>query len=64
MKNSLDSLQHEIAMNHCSEKNCATCFENRGCMYEQFSISATYPLQEPSPESDLNTENHRYPMRA
>jgi len=20
----------------CNEKKCATCFENRGCMYEQY----------------------------
>ena len=28
----------------CSEKKCATCFENRGCMYEQYFAAPTSNL--------------------
>jgi len=28
----------------CSEKKCATCFENRGCMYEQYFAIPTFNL--------------------
>src|SRR4029079_3088891 len=28
----------------CSEKKCATCYENRGCMYEQYFSAPTFNL--------------------
>ena len=43
MKHSIDySPQNETVMPYdlCSEKSCATCFENRGCIYEQHLFAA------------------------
>jgi len=43
MKHSLDySPQNATVMPYelCSEKTCATCFENRGCIYEQHLFAA------------------------
>jgi len=38
MKNSRDHLKHatQAPEEPCSEQKCATCFENRGCMFEQY----------------------------
>jgi hypothetical protein len=38
MKNSMDHLKHATPATEepCSEQKCATCFENRGCMFEQY----------------------------
>jgi len=43
MKHSIDySPQNATVMQYelCSEKTCATCFENRGCIYEQHLFAA------------------------
>ena len=43
MKHSIDySPQKAKVMQYelCSEKTCATCFENRGCIYEQHLFAA------------------------
>lgn len=29
----------------CSEKKCVTCFENRGCIYEQYLISVSHTIE-------------------
>jgi hypothetical protein len=29
----------------CSEKKCVTCFENRGCIYEQYLIAMTHNIE-------------------
>jgi len=34
------ALKHEL----CSEKKCVTCFQNRGCMYEQYFAAPTSNL--------------------
>ena len=40
MKNVIDHSKDETASQQpCSEKKCATCFANRGCMYEQHPAS-------------------------
>ncbi len=51
MKNSTDQLQEsvEIKRHLCSEKTCITCFENRGCIYEQYP-AATYDMDQSHPE--------------
>lgn len=37
MKNLRDYLTEAAVQDHsCSEKTCATCFENRGCIYEMY----------------------------
>jgi hypothetical protein len=35
------TLKHQV----CSEKTCITCFENRGCMYEQYLFAATHNIE-------------------
>ncbi|MBL7740576.1 MAG: hypothetical protein JNK14_15260 [Chitinophagaceae bacterium] len=44
MKNSTNDRQEPTAVQNepCSEKKCASCFENRGCMYEQNHSAARY----------------------
>jgi hypothetical protein len=32
--------------NECSEKACATCFENRGCMFEQYIFALMHKAGE------------------
>jgi len=46
MKDSNDHSQDPNVVEHelCSEKKCATCFENRGCMYEQYFAASTFKL--------------------
>jgi len=46
MKNSNGYSQDLTAIRDelCSEKKCATCFENRGCMYEQYFAASTFNL--------------------
>ena len=48
MKNSIDHSGDTAAIKNqpCSEKTCVTCFENRGCMYEQYLIAGTYNIEE------------------
>jgi hypothetical protein len=38
MKNSNDHPQQSTVVDHrvCNETKCATCFQNRGCIYEQY----------------------------
>jgi hypothetical protein len=35
-----------IKQHVCSEKTCITCFQNRGCMYEQYLFVATDNIEE------------------
>jgi hypothetical protein len=46
MKNLTGYSQDPIALKYelCDEKKCATCFENRGCMYEQYFAAPTFNL--------------------
>jgi len=46
MKDSIRNSQDQTAIRYelCSEKKCATCFENRGCMYEQPFAAPTFNL--------------------
>ncbi|HEV8507180.1 MAG TPA: hypothetical protein VGQ53_17335 [Chitinophagaceae bacterium] len=44
MKDSTSYSQDPTAVKYefYSEKKCATCFENRGCMYEQYLATPTF----------------------
>jgi len=46
MKDSTGYSQDSTAVKYelCSEKKCATCFENRGCIYEQYFAAPTFNL--------------------
>ncbi len=61
-----------IREHECSEKTCINCFENRGCMYEQYvmaamqAIEVSYPLQQQREDhnpaiwkqADINSANY------
>ncbi|MEI9943536.1 MAG: hypothetical protein WDN26_04885 [Chitinophagaceae bacterium] len=48
MKNSINNTQDAtpVRQQPCSEKACATCFENGGCIYEHYLIAATHFIKE------------------
>jgi len=48
MKNSIDHLKNATVATDesCSEEKCATCFENRGCMFEQYVSALTKKIEE------------------
>jgi len=47
MKNSFDQTTAESPGHEmCSAKTCATCFENRGCIYEHYMSVAVNKKQE------------------
>ena len=56
MKESIANSQDATTMKHhvCSEKTCITCFENRGCMYEQYLSAAILNME--TSHSELHTE--------
>ena len=59
MKNSIAAGQDEpVVQQSCSEKKCITCFENGGCMYDQYMIITTYH----SEGSHLQKENSALPQ--
>jgi len=43
-------MQYEL----CSEKTCGTCFENRGCMYEQHLFAAILNMDLSQMEKQMN----------
>jgi hypothetical protein len=43
-----------IKQHECSEKTCINCFENRGCMYEQYAIAAMHAIEESYPAQKQN----------
>jgi hypothetical protein len=51
MKDSIAYKQDATAIkqHECSEKTCINCFENRGCMYEQYVIAAMQAIEESYP---------------
>jgi len=65
MKDSSFYLQ-EQAINHllCNEKRCATCFENRGCMYEQYLFVLMQSMQTAHLNTQLNKESSAMIKRA
>jgi hypothetical protein len=46
MKDPVGYSQDETVIKYelCSEKKCATCFANRGCMYEQYPAAPAFNL--------------------
>jgi len=48
MKNSIDRLKRETdaTSETCNEEKCATCFENRGCMFEQYVSAMMNKIEE------------------
>jgi hypothetical protein len=59
MKNSIDNTKDVIPIRHeqCSEKTCATCFENRGCIYEQYPVAAIHTIEESYLQSTIDTNS-------
>lgn len=56
MKNSIDQSQEETGQQQpCSEKACATCFENRGCMYDRYIPAMTSNTNKPRPQQVMET---------
>jgi hypothetical protein len=64
MKNSNEQLQQETVKEPCSEKACATCFEHRGCMYEQFSSVLIYGMDKSNPGHSIDNTNQSIAKRA
>jgi len=48
MKDAFEHPQDSTAPKNeeCSEKKCATCFANRGCMYDVYSMTPAFNLKE------------------
>lgn len=48
-----------VKQHECSEKTCANCFENRGCMYAEYPMTAIQNMvesrraQQPPEENNL-----------
>jgi hypothetical protein len=59
MKNSNDYLQSSTSIKQepCSEKTCATCFANRGCIYEQYPVAAIHNREESHIESRIDNDS-------
>jgi len=59
MKDSINYSQDPTAMQHdiCSEKKCATCFENRGCIYEQYFLVGIQNMEKFHAGSQINIAN-------
>ena len=47
MKDAIEHSQESTAIEDetCSEKKCATCFANRGCMYDVYSMVPAFNLK-------------------
>jgi len=47
MKNSVEKTLLETGLEDktCSEQECATCFENRGCIYEQYVAALIHTIE-------------------
>ena len=47
MKDAFEHSQDSTAIEGetCSEKKCATCFANRGCMYDVYSMIPAFNLK-------------------
>jgi hypothetical protein len=47
MKEAFEHSQDSTATKNeeCSEKKCATCFANRGCMYDVYSMIPAFNLK-------------------
>ena len=58
MKNSMNKSQENTVIKDesCSEKKCATCFQNNGCMFEQYLGASIHNIDELRRENntDLN----------
>lgn len=48
MKDATEHSQESTAIENeiCSEEKCATCFANRGCMYDIYSMIPAFNLKE------------------
>jgi len=56
MKDSSATAQDEPVLQHpCSEKRCITCFENSGCMYDQYMIITTCHSEGSHPQKGDST---------
>ena len=56
MKDSIAGGKDEpVEQQACSEKKCITCFENRGCMYDQYMIITTYHSEGSHPKKENST---------
>ena len=63
MKNSTDQLQNAVEQQQCSEEKCATCFENRGCIYEQLG-AALLKMEDQLKESHEKSTTEQLSKRA
>lgn len=45
------AIKHEL----CNEKRCATCFENRGCIYEHYLLVVMQNAEKVRPENQMNS---------
>lgn len=62
MKHSIDySPQNATVMQYelCSDKTCATCFENRGCIYEQHLFAAILNMDVVQMERQMKNSSTR-----
>jgi hypothetical protein len=66
MKEPIDHTENATVPEYqqCSEKKCVTCFENRGCIYEQYLIASTHNIVETHPGSRLNTGTQQWGKHA
>jgi len=63
MKNSNDQPPKAVEQQQCNEEKCATCFENRGCMYEQLG-AALRKMEERLEQNDVDVTNKQISRRA
>ena len=55
MKNSIDKPKQEGQVQTiCSEETCATCFQNRGCIYEQLGAAIRKIQEAKKEDGDVN----------
>ena len=54
------AIKHEL----CNEKRCATCFQNRGCMYEQYLLALMQNMETAHLNNQLNKESTAIIKRA
>jgi len=66
MKHASDHLRRATAATDepCSETKCVTCFENRGCMYQQYVAALMNKIEEAYLANHVNKTIQQISRRA
>ena len=59
MEHSIQHSREPITMQNepCSPKKCATCFENHGCMLDQYMAGSSYNVVDQQSQQKANSVN-------